>query len=572
MTNTLYYGDNLDILRQHVDDESVDLVYLDPPFNSNANYNVLFKERSGEESPAQIKAFTDTWEWTQESERTFEQEIVLNPETPPNVKDMITAFRQFIGSNAMMAYLVMMTPRLVELHRVLKPTGSIYLHCDPTASHYLKLLMDGIFDPGYFRSEINWRRTNAHNDAKQGRRQYGNVRDTIFFYTKGAKWTWNWLYTGYDNQYIDSFYKFTEQDSGRRYRMGDLTAAKPGGDTRYEWRVKRPRGGDWEADLTNEHTQPVAGREYKGVLPYRGRYWAYSKDRMAAMSEEGRLVYAKTGTPNYKRYLDEMPGVPLQNDWSDIRPASKSESMGYPTQKPQALLERIIQASSNEGDVVLDPFCGCGTAVAAAENLKRQWVGIDVTHLAVALMKNRLKTAFDVVPGTDYEVVGEPADVGSARALAEQDRYQFQYWAMSLLEAFPREQGKRGADRGIDGVVYFIDGPRRSPQKAIVQVKSGKVSSPLIRDLKGTVEREKAALGLFITLEEPTRDMRTEAVSAGFYHSDVWQRDFPKVQIRTVAELLDGRGFELPQHPSMYQPAQRVEREEGRQAGLEEAG
>ena len=572
MTNTLYYGDNLEILRQHVGDESVDLVYLDPPFNSNANYNVLFKERSGEESPAQIKAFTDTWEWTQESERTFEQEIVLNPETPPNVKDMITAFRQFIGSNAMMAYLVMMTPRLVELRRVLKPTGSIYLHCDPTASHYLKLLMDGIFDAGYFRSEINWRRTNAHNDAKQGRRQYGNVRDTIFFYTKGARWTWNWLYTEYDDQYIESFYKFTEEGSGRRYQKDNLTAAKPGGDTSYEWRVKRPQSGGWEADLTEEYIRPVEGWEYKGASPYQGRYWAYSKDRMAAMAEEGRLVYANTGTPRYKRYLDEMPGVPLQNDWSDIRPASKSESMGYPTQKPQALLERIIQASSNEGDVVLDPFCGCGTAVAAAEKLKRRWTGIDVTHLAVALMKNRLKTAFDIVPGRDYEVVGEPADVGGARALAEQDRYQFQYWAMSLLEAFPREQGKRGADRGIDGVVYFIDGPRRSPQKAIVQVKSGKVSSPLIRDLKGTVEREKAALGLFITLEEPTRDMRTEAVSAGFYRSDVWQRDFPKLQIRTVAELLGGRAFELPPHPSMYQPAQRVERTEGRQAGLEEAG
>ena len=572
MTNTLYYGDNLDILRQHVGDESVDLVYLDPPFNSNASYNVLFKERSGEESPAQIKAFTDTWEWTQESERTYEQEIILNPETPPNVKDMITAFRQFIGSNAMMAYLVMMTPRLVELRRVLKPTGSIYLHCDPTASHYLKLLMDGIFGPSYFRSELNWRRTSAHNDAKQGRRQYGNVRDTIFFYTKGAKWTWNWLYTAYDDQYVDSFYKFTEQDSGRRYRKGDLTAAKPGGDTSYEWRVKRPMGGSWEADLTEEYTRPVDGWEYKGVLPYQGRYWAYSKYHMAAMSEEGRLVYARTGTPNFKRYLDEMPGVPLQNDWSDIRPASKSESMGYQTQKPQALLERIVQASSNEGDVVLDPFCGCGTAVAAAEKLKRRWLGIDVTHLAVALMKNRLKTAFDIVPGRDYEVVGEPADAGGARALAEQDRYQFQFWAMSLLEAFPREQGRRGADRGIDGVVYFIDGPQRSPQKAIVQVKSGRVSSPLIRDLKGTVEREKAALGLFITLEEPTRDMRTEAVSAGFYRSEVWQRDFPKLQVRTVEELLGGRGFELPPHPSMYQAAQRVERPEGRQAGLEEAG
>ena len=546
MTNTLYYGDNLDILRQHVGDESVDLVYLDPPFNSNASYNVLFKERSGEESPAQIKAFTDTWEWTQESERTFEHEIVLNPETPPNVKDMITAFRQFIGSNAMMSYLVMMTPRLVELRRVLKPTGSIYLHCDPTASHYLKLLMDTVFGKERFLTEITWKRTSAHSDTKQGRRQHGHVHDLILFYSKGAKWTWNPLYTEYDQDYVDQFYRHIEPETGRRYRLGDLTG--PGG----------------EAKGNPQY-------EVMGVT----RYWRYSKERMQQLVGEGRIVQTRPGAvPAYKRYLDEMPGVPLQDLWTDIGPigAQARERLGYPTQKPQALLERIIQASSNEGDVVLDPFCGCGTAVAAAEKLKRQWAGIDVTHLAVALMKNRLKTAFDIVPGRDYEVVGEPADAGGARALAEQDRYQFQYWAMSLLEAFPREQGRRGADRGIDGVVYFIDGPQRSTRKAIVQVKSGRVSSPLIRDLKGTVEREKAALGLFITLEEPTRDMRTEAVSAGFYHSDVWQRDFPKVQIRTVAELLDGRGFELPQHPSMYQPAQRVERPEGRQAGLEEAG
>ena len=572
MTNTLYYGDNLEILRQHVPDESVDLIYLDPPFNSNASYNVLFKEQSGEESPAQIKAFTDTWEWTQESERVFEQEIIMHPATPPNVKDMITAFREFIGRNAMMAYLVMMTPRLVELRRVLKPTGSIYLHCDPTASHYLKLLMDSIFGPARFRSEISWRRTNAHNDAKQGRRQYGNVRDSIFFYTRGNRWTWNWQYTEYDDEYVESFYKFTERGSGRLYQKGDLTAAKPGGDTSYEWRVKRPRDGDWEADLTGQYLNPLHDWEYKGVLPYSGRYWAYSKDGMLTMASEGRIAYNNNGTPRYKRYLDEMPGVPLQNDWTDIRPASPSESLGYQTQKPQALLERIIEVSTDEGDVVLDPFCGCGTAVAAAEKLKRRWIGVDVTHLAVALMKNRLKTAFNIVPGVDYDVVGEPADVGSARALAEQDRYQFQFWAMSLLEAFPREQNKRGADRGIDGVIHFIDGPRRSAHKAVVQVKSGKVSSPLIRDLKGTVEREKAALGLFITLEDPTRDMRTEAVSAGFYHSDVWQRDYPKIQIRTIEDLLGGNTFDLPPHPSMYQAAQRVRRPEGKQSTLDQAG
>ena len=546
MTNTLYYGDNLDILRQHVGDESVDLVYLDPPFNSNASYNVLFKERSGEESPAQIKAFTDTWEWTQESERTFEQEIVLNPETPPNVKDMITAFRQFIGSNAMMAYLVMMTPRLVELRRVLKPTGSIYLHCDPTASHYLKLAMDAVFGNENFRNEIIWKRTTAHSDVAQGARHMGRIHDTLLRYSKSKHPTWNTVYIPYDDRYIERIYRYSDPD-GRKYQTQPLHARKPGGDTLYEW---------------------------KGKLPPPGRYWAFSKENMRKLDDEGRIVYSRTGVPRYKIYLDESRGRSLQDIWDDVAPVHQlpKERLGYPTQKPAALLERIVQASSNEGDVVLDPFCGCGTAVAAAEKLKRRWAGIDVTHLAVALMKNRLKTAFDIVPGRDYEVVGEPADAGGARALAEQDRYQFQFWAVSLLQASPREQAKRGADRGIDGVVYFIDGPRRSPQKAIVQVKSGRVSSPLIRDLKGTVEREKAALGLFITLEEPTRDMRTEAVSAGFYRSEVWQRDFPKLQIRTVEELLDGRGFELPPHPSMYQAAQRVGRTEGRQAGLEEAG
>ena len=287
-----------------------------------------------------------------------------------------------------------------------------------------------------------------------------------------------------------------------------------------------------------------------------------------------RCNFLKTGFyEGIKGYLDEMLGVPLQDLWTDIRPIASqaAERLGYPTQKPQALLERIIRASSNEGDVVLDPFCGCGTAVAAAEKLGRRWIGIDVTHLAVALMKNRLRTAFDIVPGKDYQVVGEPADVGSARALAEQDRYQFQYWAMSLLEALPRESQRRGADRGIDGLVYFIDGPRRSTHKAVVQVKSGRVSSPLIRDLKGTVEREKAALGLFITLEESTSAMRAEAVSAGFYHSDVWQEDYPKIQIRTIGELLQGSTFDLPYHPSMYEPAQRIHRPEGRQSKMDDA-
>ncbi len=541
MTNTLYYGDNLDILRQHLPDESVDLVYLDPPFNSNANYNVLFKEQSGEASPAQIRAFTDTWEWTQEAERTYEQEIITNPGTPANVKEMISAFRQFIGSNPMMAYLVMMTPRLVELRRVLKPTGSIYLHCDPTASHYLKLVMDAVFGLPNYRNEVTWKRTpTVKGNFGQGSKLWGQATDTLLFYTKTNDYVFRQPFGPYSQNYIDKSYRHVEPGTGRRYRLVSMIG--PGG--------------------------AAKGNPQYEVLGVT-KHWRYSKARMQELIDQDLVVQTKPGAvPNRKYYLDEGRGVPIQSLWDDIGnlQASAAERLGYPTQKPQALLERIIEASSNEGDVVLDPFCGCGTAVAAAEKLKRRWIGIDVTHLAVALMKSRLRTAFDLHPGADYEVVGEPADVGSARALAEQDRYQFQYWAMSLLEALPREQGgRRGADRGIDGVVHFIDGPRRATKKAIVQVKSGRVSSPYIRDLKGTVEREKADLGLFITLEEPTRDMRAEAASAGFYHSEIWQRDYPRMQLRTIAELLEGRAFDIPPHPSMYQPAQRVRRSEGSQ-------
>ena len=548
MPNTLFYGDNLQVLRDHVPDASVDLVYLDPPFNSNASYNVLFREKTGEESPAQIRAFTDTWEWTLETERTYEQDIIQHLGTPAAVKEMIAAFRQFIGRNALMAYLVMMTPRLVELRRVLKPTGSLYLHCDPTASHYLKIVLDAVFGKENFRSEIVWKRTSAHSDTRQGRQQHGRIHDLLLFYTKSSEWVWTPLYTEYDQEYIDNFYRYTEPDSGRRFRLGDLTA--PGG-----------------AAKGNPHY------ELMGIT----RFWRYSQERMQALVDEGRVVQTRPGAvPAYKRYLDEMPGVPLQDLWTDVGPigAQAKERLGYPTQKPLALLERIIQASSNEGDVVLDPFCGCGTAVAAAQKLNRQWLGIDITHLAVALMKSRLKDMFNLEPGGDYQVVGEPRDVGSARALWEQDPYQFQFWAVSLLEAQPqgepRSRQSRGADRGIDGLVHFIDGPRRTLRKAVVQVKGGRVSSPQVRDLKGVVEREKAALGLFISLEEPTRDMRAEEASGGFYHSELWQQDYPQIQLRTIGQLLAGQGFDLPPRQPAHQPAARVRAPEGEQGALEE--
>ena len=365
------------------------------------------------------------------------------------------------------------------------------------------------------------------------------MHDIILFYARDKDAIWNKTYQPFDETYIAQYYRYTDPD-GRKWMSGDLSASGlQGGGYEYEW---------------------------KGVT----RVWRVPETTMKQLDAQGKIFYTKNGIARRKRYLDESLGLKMQDFWGDIEALRSwhKERLGYPTQKPLALVERIIEASSNEGDVVLDPFCGCGTAVAAAQKLNRQWIGIDITHLAVALMKNRLKTGFGLVSGKEYKLVGEPVDVGSARALAEQDRYQFQYWAMSLLEALPRGDEKKGADRGIDGVVHFVDGPKREMQKAIVQVKSGKVSSPHIRDLKGTMEREKAALGLFITLEKPTREMEKEAVSAGFFHSELWKRDYPKIQIRTVGELMEGKAFEMPSQQATYKPAPRVKVKKGRQGKL----
>ncbi len=514
-SNTLYYGDNLDILRHHIGSETVDLVYLDPPFNSKRDYNVLFKEKSGEASPAQIEAFTDTWAWDRAAERAYDELIT---EAPANVAQMIAALRQFVGSNDMLAYLVMMAARLVELHRALKPTGSLYLHCDPTASHYLKIILDAVFGKQNYLSEISWKRTSAHSDAKQGRRNFGHVRDVILFYAKSPVYTWNVQFTPYDQEYVDDFYRHIEPLTGRRYRLGDLTG--PGGAAKGN-----------------------PSYEVMGVT----RYWRYSKERMNQLIAEGRVIQTNPGAvPAYKRYLDEMPGVPLQDSWDDITPigAQARERLGYPTQKPLALLERIIAASSNSGDMVLDPFCGCGTAIVAAEKLGRRWIGIDITHLAIALMRYRLTDAF---PSATFEVKGEPADVGSAWMLAEADRYQFQWWALSLVRAKPIEgKEKKGADRGIDGVITFVDDATGKLKRCLVQVKSGHVSSATIRDLVGTLNREKAEMGLLVTLEPATAPMRQEVAEAGDYYSPGWNRAYPKLQALTVAELLAGDKPDMP--------------------------
>jgi len=516
--NALYYGDNLEILGRYVDDESVDLIYLDPPFNSNQDYNVLFADRHGSRSAAQINAFEDTWHWDQSAEASW----VSMVEAGGKVAEAMRAFRTFLGENDMMAYLAMMAPRLLELRRVLKETGSIYLHCDPTASHYLKLLMDAIFKPQNFRSEIVWKRSSAHSDTKQGRKQHGHIHDILLFYTKGDDWTWNAQYTPYDSEYVEQFYRHVEAGTGRHYRLGDLTG--PGGAAKGNPKY-----------------------EVMGVT----RYWRFSQKRMAELVAEGRVVQTSPGAvPAYKRYLDEMPGVPLQDIWIDLNPigAQAAERLGYPTQKPESLLERIILTSSNEGDTVLDPFCGCGTTIAAAQRLKRQWVGIDVTHLAITLMKHRLQSAFG--DAASVEVVGEPADFEGAEALARENPYQFQWWALGLLGARPTEQ-KKGADRGIDGRLYFHDeGPSGKTKQIIFSVKAGKVTVPQVRDLVGVLSREQAEIGVLISLEEPTREMRKEAATAGFYESAWNQKKHPRVQLLTIEEILGGKGVDFP--PSQH--------------------
>src|SRR5258708_25368493 len=541
--NTLFYGDNLFILREHIPSESVDLIYLDPPFNSSRNYNVLFKDEHGTESEAQITAFEDTWHWNQLAEQTYHE---LLTEGPDSVSRMIAALREFVGANQIMAYLVMMTVRLVELHRVLKPIGSLYLHCDPTASHYLKIILDTIFGPEQFRNEIIWQRTSSHSDAKQGAEHFGRIHDAILFYGKSNQLVWTPQHTEHDANYIKVHYPHVEAVTGRKYGLWDITG--PGG--------------------------AAKGNPYYEIFGI-AKYWRYSQAKMEEKIKEGRVIQPRPGAiPREIRYLDETSGIPIGTIWTDVHPINSQahERLGYPTQKPLALLERIIQASSKPGDLVLDPFCGCGTAIAAAQKLGRKWIGIDITHLSIALQKYRMEAMF---PGIKFKVVGEPKDIGAARQLATEDRYQFQWWALSLIRARPlggqegSREAKKGTDKGIEGVITFIDHNTDKAKRVLVQVKSGHVNSSYIRDLVGTVQREQAAIGVLITLEEPSRDMVTEALKAGFYHSSGWNKDFPRIQIFTIAELLHGAEIKMPPQFGTFKQAQRVQQSDHEQAELD---
>jgi DNA modification methylase len=521
-TNLLYYGDNLEILRDHIPAGSIDVVYLDPPFNSNRSYNVIFKDESGRHSDAQIMAFEDTWSWGDQASAHYE--YLTNTDfqrrrVAPPVSSIIAALRTAIGKSPMMAYLVEMTVRLVELHHVLKPSGSLYLHCDAAASHYLRVILDAIFSPRNFRNEIIWKRSSAHSDTGQGARHYGKVSDTILFYAKSQANIWNQQYQAYEAEYIARDYRRQDPD-GRRYRISDLSG--PGG-----------------AAKGNPYF------EFLGVT----RHWRYSKERMEELYRQGRIIQTRPGAvPQYKRYLDEMPGMPVQNIWADIPVVNNrsKEYLGYPTQKPLALLERIIRSSSHPGDVVLDPFCGCGTALAAAQRLGRRWVGIDITILAIAVIKARLQRQFPVLD--DIPIKGVPTELEGARQLVRQrdGRREFELWALIQIGALPASGHEgRGPDQGIDGRFTFTehDGKMRT---ALVSVKSGHVQPRDLYELRGVMAREGAVMGILITLEEPSRRMRREADEAGSYASPLRRRIYPLLQIVTVKELLKRKKPQVP--------------------------
>lgn len=548
--NQLFYGDNLEVLRNRVGTESVDLVYLDPPFNSNRAYNVIFARHDTVENDerAQIQAFDDTWRWTPTTDTQYA--AYVSGQLPERVADALTAFRTLLGENDAMAYLVNMAPRLVELHRVLKDTGSLYLHCDPTMSHYLKILLDAIFDARNFKSEVIWQRTKAHNSA----RRWGPVHDVILMYSKSDTFTWNRTFQEYDPSYVTD--KFTRQDDRGFYQ--DVSLTGPGvraGESGQPWRSANPGAGGrhWALPaLMTDFYESLTGRKLLGLTV---------QEKLDAIDEAGLIHWPARaeGQPRFKQYLEISPGAPVQDVITDIDAINSqaAERLGYPTQKPVALLERILAASSNPGDVVLDPFCGCGTTVDAAQKLDRQWIGIDVTYIAVDLIQKRLLHTYGAGIGSTFDVLGIPRDRAAALALFSRSPFEFERWAVSLVNGKPNQ--KQVGDKGIDGVARFPLDRRGGFGRVLVSVKGGRQLNPsMVRDLGGTVSTQQAEMGVLILNGEPTRGMVDEANHAGTYTHPHFDQPFPRIQIITINDLLLGRQPRVPPTVSPYMQANRA--------------
>ena len=526
--NKLLYGDNLGLLKNKIESGSVDLCYIDPPFNSKRNYFQIYNNQGGEDR-AQAQAFVDTWNWGDEAREGLEYILHIDrlhgkageARWTEQTVELIRGLEKVLGRGSLLAYLVHMTLRIVEIHHVLKPTGSFYLHCDPTASHYLKLILDAVFcgQGGDFLNEIVWKRTTAHSDG--GR--FGRNTDILLFYSKSQNWTWNQVYSAYSADYIARF------------------------------RNKDPDGRLWMDD--NLTAKGLSGGGYTYAYEGRSSLWRVPPDTMKRLHDENRLHFTKNGGIRLKRYLDESKGMPAQALWDDIFAINSQaqERLGYPTQKPEALLERIIKASSNEGDVVLDAYCGCGTTVAVAQRLNRKWIGIDITYQSIALILKRFQDTYkEKWPEVEANILldGVPKDIESAMALAnrkdDKTRKEFEKWAvLTFSKNQARINEKKGADGGIDGIAYFlIDNDTNG--KAIFQVKS----RPGVRDdlakLNSDRQREKAEFGFLICTSLPTKAMLGEIQAAGKYKHPLLNREDDRLQVITVAELFQGKRLDLP--------------------------
>ncbi|WP_404465279.1 restriction endonuclease subunit M [Micrococcus antarcticus] len=519
--NRLYFGDNLEVLREYVPSESVDLVYLDPPFNSNRNYSVIFSKNDAvdDAAAAQIEAFEDTWRWTHVTEQQYMDFVTT---ASSNAAQALTSFHTLLGKNDAMAYLVNMAPRLVELHRVLKSTGSLFLHCDPTMSHYLKILLDAIFGPKNFRNEIVWKRSATKGDA---RRKLGRNHDIVLYYTKSPSAHFAMQFTEHSDSYKTTF-KYDDGDGRGPYASAPLDSPSP---------------------------RPNLTFEYKGYQPP-SNGWRVDPDEMARLDADGRLIFPKSQAGRIRRKLfqNEQPGVPIDDVWTDLPPISSqdAERLGYPTQKPLRLLERIITMASKPGDVVLDPFCGCGTTVDAAQKLGRRWVGIDITYIAIDLIVKRLQHTYGDDIRDTFSVSGIPYDLAAAQAMFDKNAFEFERWAVSLIGAQPNE--KQVGDKGIDGVGRFALDGKGGIGRILVSVKGGKTINPaMARDLDGTVTQHGAEMGILITLVPATRGVQEVIDHGGTWTLPANGQVFPRLQHITVRELLQGKE---PLRPPMHRP------------------
>lgn len=535
MMNKLYFGDCLEILKklhQEHPQGFIDLIYIDPPFNSKRNYNILFEEADLKDTKAQKEAFADTWS------------NISYKDTLEQIKDLDLDLNHFLDSldrtrisKSSVAYLTTMAIRIHYMHKALKDTGSFYLHCDPNMSHYLKIVCDLVFNSRNFRNEIIWKRASTvKGNFGQGAKFFGPSTDSILFYTKSEDYRFHQPFTEYSDEYLRKFYKHVEPETGRRYQL--ISMIGPGGAAKGN-----------------------PSYEVMGVT----RYWRYSKEKMADFIARGLVIQQKQGSvPRKKQYLDEGKGVAVQSLWDDVEALSASarESLGYPTQKPEALLERIIEVSTNKGDVVADFFCGCGTAVAVAQRLKRKWIGVDISHLAIGLIEKRLVGAYGKQIKKTYEIHGLPKDIASARQLAqstEQGRFKFQDWIIETMLGGVHNP-KKTADGGWDGHLTF-DVPNHKKEVVLIEVKSGGVNVKNLREFIHVVEKQKASMGVFVCFEdEVTKPMLLEAKEHGYYRKDLFGAAYDKVQVITVEGLLEGEGIRMPDilHTT-FKSADRVE-------------